>query len=84
MQSSRLICSQCNDPADTVSPYNGSTLLASTSQGEIIVALHKRCEADWAERHNCRTLVPLKKMHRWNTIGLQPAPRSLGATPQVL
>jgi hypothetical protein len=71
MQTSRLICSQCNDPAEAVSPYNGSTLLARTSKGEMIVALHKRCENAWAEMHNCRTLVPLRKMHRWNTIGVQ-------------
>ena len=52
MQTSRLICSQCNDPADAVSPYNGSTLLARISQGEIIVALHKRCEGAWADRND--------------------------------
>jgi hypothetical protein len=68
MQMTRLVCSQCNDPAEAVTPYNGSTLLASTSQGEIIVALHKRCESAWADRHNCRTLVPLKKMHQWNIL----------------
>jgi hypothetical protein len=67
MQMTRLICSQCNDPAEEVTPYNGSTLLASTSTGEIIVALHKRYEDAWAERHNWRTLVPLKKMHQRNT-----------------
>jgi hypothetical protein len=67
MQMTRLICSQCNDPSEAVAPYNGSTLLAGTSRGEIIVALHKRCESVWADRHNCRTLVPLKKMRKWNT-----------------
>ena len=71
MQTSRLICSQCNDPADAVSPYNGSTLLARISQGEIIVALHKRCEGAWADRNDCRTLVPLKKMHRWNSLSMR-------------
>ena len=56
------VCNYCNDAADPVSPYNGSTLLAQTAHGEVIVALHTRCEEPWAERHSCRTLVPLKKM----------------------
>jgi hypothetical protein len=71
MQMTRLVCSQCNDPADALTPYNGSTLLASTSRGDMIVALHKRCEAVWADKNNCRTLVPLKKMHRWNIRSVQ-------------
>jgi len=50
-----------------VTHYNGSTLLANTSRGEIIVALHTRCEQSWANKNDCRTLVPLRKMHRWNT-----------------
>jgi hypothetical protein len=71
MQMTGLIFSQCNDPAKALTPYNGSTLLARTSQGEIIAALHKRFEVAWADRHNCRTLVPLKKMHRWNSRSVQ-------------
>ena len=67
----RLICSQCNDPAEALTPYNGSTLLARTSRGEMIVALHKRCEAVWADLNNCRTLVPLRKIHRWNIRSVQ-------------
>jgi len=68
MQMPRLICSQCNDPAEAVTPYNGSTLLASTSRGDIVVALHRRCEAEWADKANCRTLVPLRKLHRWHSV----------------
>jgi hypothetical protein len=30
MPSTGLICSQCNDVANTVTPLNGSTLLAKT------------------------------------------------------
>jgi hypothetical protein len=71
MQMTRLICSQCNDPADALTSYNGSTHLARTSQGEMVVALHKRCESAWADLHNCRTLVPLRKMHRWNSPSVQ-------------
>jgi hypothetical protein len=64
MPNTGLICSQCNDAADVVTPLNGSTLLAKTPTGEIIVALHKRCEGAWADKNNCETLVPLKKMRR--------------------
>jgi hypothetical protein len=67
MSPSGLICSHCNDVSDVVTPFNGSTLLANTSSGEMIVALHTRCEGAWADKHNCRTLVPLKRTHRWNT-----------------
>jgi len=56
-----LICSYCNDAADVVTPHNGSNLLR-TSHGEIIVALHTRCEEKWADKNNCRALVPLRKM----------------------
>ena len=59
-----LICSQCNDVADVVTPLNGSSLLAKTMAGELIVALHTRCTEAWADRNNCETLVPLKKMRR--------------------
>ena len=63
-----LICNYCNDASEFVTGSNGSTVLASTSKGEMIVALHTRCEEAWADNHNCRTLVPLKKMRRGNTI----------------
>ena len=59
-----LVCNQCNDSVDLVTPFNGRTLLASTVRGETIVALHKRCEDAWADKNNCETLVPLKKMRR--------------------
>ena len=55
------MCGQCNDAADAVTPSNGSALLAKTVTGEIVVALHKRCEGLWADKNNCETLVPLKK-----------------------
>ncbi len=58
------ICSQCNDAADLVTPFNGSALLAKTVTGEIAVALHKRCEGLWADKNSCETLIPLKKMRR--------------------
>jgi hypothetical protein len=58
------MCSQCNDEADFVTPFNGSALVAKTMKGETIVALHKRCEGLWADKNNCETLVPLKKMRR--------------------
>jgi hypothetical protein len=64
MPSTGLICSQCNDVADTVTPLNGSTLLAKTLTGEIIVALHTRCEGAWAEKNNCERLVPLRRIRR--------------------
>jgi hypothetical protein len=64
MPNTGLICSQCNDSADVVTPFNGSTLLAKTVTGEIIVALHSRCEGTWADKNNCETLVSLKKMRR--------------------
>lgn len=56
------VCDHCGDISDLISPYNGTTLFAKTSRGEIIVALHTRCEQAWADKHSCRTLVPLKKM----------------------
>jgi hypothetical protein len=59
-----LICSQCNDVADVVTPLNGSSLLAKTATGELIVALHTRCTGMRADKNNCETLVPLKKMRR--------------------
>jgi hypothetical protein len=63
------LCSHCNDVSDLIAPYNGKTLLASTTRGEIIVDLHTRCEENWANKHNCHRLVPLRKMrHRGATI----------------
>ena len=64
MPTAGLICNHCNDASDVVSPFNGSTLLASTWAGEVIVALHTRCEGLWAEGNDCRSLVPLKKLRR--------------------
>jgi hypothetical protein len=64
MLTNSLICGQCNDPAEPVTPVNGSTLLAKTATGDVVVALHRRCEGAWADKHNCETLVPLRKM-RW-------------------
>jgi hypothetical protein len=61
MPNTGLICSQCNDVADVVTPLNGTTLLAKTMMGEIIVALHTRCEGTWAEKNNCERLVPLRR-----------------------
>ena len=58
------ICSQCNDTTDIVTPLNGSMLLAKTSSGEIIVALHTRCTGTWGEKNDCETLMPLRKMRR--------------------
>jgi hypothetical protein len=69
------ICNFCDDVSDLVTPCNGSTLLAQTAHGEIIVALHTRCEEAWADKHSCRTLVPFKKMRRPD----QPVPPSHGA-----
>jgi hypothetical protein len=64
MPNQGLVCSQCNDVADVVTPLNGSTLLAKTMTGELIVALHTRCEGTWAEKNNCERLVPLRKMRQ--------------------
>ena len=64
MRTTGTICGQCNDAADLVTPFNGSALLAKTVTGEMVVALHKRCEGQWADKNNCQTLVPLKKMRR--------------------
>jgi hypothetical protein len=64
MRTTGPICGQCNDAADVVTPFNGSALLAKTVKGEIVVALHKRCEGQWADKNNCQNLVPLKKMRR--------------------
>lgn len=72
MSTHGLICSYCNDVSDTVTQSNGSTLLASTSHGEVIVALHRRCEQIWAETNECRTLVPLRKMHGPRSNTFQP------------
>jgi hypothetical protein len=58
------LCGQCNDAADVVTPLNGSALLAKTVRGEMVVALHKRCEGLWADKNSCETLVSLKKMRR--------------------
>jgi hypothetical protein len=70
MSTTGLICSHCNDVSDVVTPYNGGTLLANSDAGETIVALHVRCEQAWADKHPYRTLVPLKKMHRWHRASL--------------
>jgi hypothetical protein len=64
-----LICSHCNDAADAVTPFNGKSLLVSTSRGEIIVALHNRCEGTWADKNDCRTLVPLRRVRQANHFG---------------
>jgi hypothetical protein len=64
MRTTGPICGQCNDAADVVTPLNGSALLAKTVTGERVVALHIRCEGQWADKNNCETLVPLKKMRR--------------------
>ena len=64
-----LICSHCNDAADAVTPFNGKSLLASTSHGELIVALHNRCEGTWAEKNDCRTLVPLRRVRDSSPFG---------------
>ena len=64
MRTAGPICGQCNDAADVVTPFNGSALLAKTLRGEVVVALHKRCEGLWADKNNCETLVSLKKMRR--------------------
>jgi hypothetical protein len=64
MRTTGPVCGQCNDEADVVTHSNGSALLAKTVKGEIVVALHKRCEGQWADKNNCETLVPLKKMRR--------------------
>jgi hypothetical protein len=60
-----LTCGHCNDAADVVTPVNGKSLLANTSHGEIIVALHNRCEGTWAEKPNPYTFeegAPLKSL----------------------
>jgi hypothetical protein len=64
MRTMGLICNQCNDSTDVVTPFNGRTVLARTVRGETIVALHKKCEETWADKNNCETLVPLKKIRR--------------------
>jgi hypothetical protein len=64
MPTTGLICSQCNDATDIVTPLNGSMLLAKASSGEIIAALHTRCTGTWAQKNDCETLMPLKKMRR--------------------
>ena len=56
-----FLCSHCSDPTDLVTPQNGTTMLASIGRGELIVALHGRCEAAWADKAGCRTLVPLRQ-----------------------
>lgn len=64
MPNTGLICSQCDDVADVVTPLNGGTLSAKTTTGEMVVALHTRCEGAWAEKNNCERFVSLRKMHR--------------------
>jgi hypothetical protein len=72
MPSLGLICSQCNDEADVVTPLNGSTLVARMVTGEVIVALHARCAGTWADKNDCATLVPLKNMRRRNESNWTP------------
>jgi hypothetical protein len=69
MRTTGPICDHCNDAADIVSPFNGGALLAKTLTGEIVVALHKRCEGQWADKNNCQTLIPLKKMKKMRQSG---------------
>ena len=64
-----LICSHCNDAADAVTPFNGKSLLTSTSHGGIIVALHNRCEGTWADKNDCQTLVLLRKVRHSSHFG---------------
>jgi hypothetical protein len=64
MPSIGLICSQCNDVADTITPLNVSTLLAKSLTVEIIVALDTRREGAWAEKSNCERLMPLRRIRR--------------------
>jgi hypothetical protein len=65
-----LICNHCNDVTDVVTPFNGKSLLASTSHGEIIVALHHRCEGTWADKNDYRTLVPLRRVRHSRHFGV--------------
>ena len=74
-----LISSHCNDATDVVTPFNGKSLLASTSHGELIVALHNRCEGTWADKNDCRTprtfeegspLRSLRCSHKWRGVRL--------------
>jgi hypothetical protein len=60
----RCVCDHCNDVSDLVGPFYGSTLVARTPRGEVIVALHARCEQAWADKHRCHALVPLRKTRR--------------------
>jgi hypothetical protein len=69
------MCSQCNDAADAVTPFNGSALLAKTVAGEVVVALHKRCEGLWADKNNCETLVPLKRMRQSGSVCASKLPK---------
>ena len=69
-----LICSHCGDISDLITPLNGRTLLASTSEGDLIIALHPRCEEHWANKNNCRSLVPLRKLIR-RSFDTHPNPR---------
>ena len=70
-----LICSHCNDATDVVTPFNGKSLLASTFRGELIVALHNRCEGTWADKNDCRTLKPLRKMRHSDALVLSESER---------
>jgi hypothetical protein len=56
-----LICSQCKDENDAVSPLNGRTFLARTASGQIVISLHTRCVNDWTMGNDCLALAPLKK-----------------------
>ena len=56
------ICNHCHDVSKVVTPLNGRTLLANTSDGQAIVALHRRCEKGWVRRHPYGTLVSLREI----------------------
>ena len=79
MPNSGLICSQCNDVTDVVTPLNDSTHFAKTMAGEMIVALHTRCEKTWAEKNNCERLVPLRKLRRRYSPGNRTNAHSLSS-----
>jgi hypothetical protein len=58
---SGVICCQCLDAHDLVTPANGKTYLAKTGMGEIVVTLHMRCAIAWADRNGFQTLVSLRR-----------------------
>lgn len=60
MPTTGLLCANCRNRSGVVTPLNGGTILAKMSQGDVVVALHTRCEQAWAEKNDCQSLVPLK------------------------